>query len=64
VPCKHPAFSKLEEGKKWKLSTGKIVEDALYEFGKQLFIKVKASRFLGFIRPSHKSKKQKKIELQ
>lgn len=38
MPCKHPTieanFSKLEEEKKWKLSTGKIVEDTLYEFGK------------------------------
>ncbi|KAI7901733.1 uncharacterized protein BX663DRAFT_513869 [Cokeromyces recurvatus] len=31
---KHP-LTKLEKEKKWKLSTGKIVEDALYEFGKQ-----------------------------
>lgn len=42
MPCKHPAieaaFSKLEEEKKWKLSTGKIVEDALYEFGKQCLV--------------------------
>lgn len=42
MPCKHPAieaaFSKLEEENKWRLSTGKIVEDALYKFGKQCFV--------------------------
>lgn len=42
MPCKHPtieaAVSKLEEEKKWKFSTGKIGEDALYEFGKQCLV--------------------------
>lgn len=42
MPFKRPAieaaFSKLEEEKKWKLSICKIVEDALYEFGKQCLV--------------------------
>ncbi|KAI7899290.1 uncharacterized protein BX663DRAFT_564104 [Cokeromyces recurvatus] len=42
VPCKHPtiesAFNKLDEEKKWKLSAGKIVEDALYVFGEQCLV--------------------------
>lgn len=37
-PAIDPAFKRLDPQKKWKLSTGKVVDDTLYEFGKQCIV--------------------------
>jgi hypothetical protein len=42
VPREHPAnvasFKSLNDEEKWKVSTGTVVEDVLYEFGKRCIV--------------------------
>ncbi|KAI8645491.1 hypothetical protein BD408DRAFT_429479 [Parasitella parasitica] len=68
VPCKHPAieaaFSKLEEEKKWKLSTGKIVDDVLYEFGKQCLVGHRACSMILDLRDKNHLKECTEAEIE